>query len=223
MARHPSLTAPVLKADLITPVETMGRNEPCWCHSGLKYKRCHSGRERQAPVNVFEVEERLIAQLQEGYCSHPDPTGDPCSPTLAKAHTIQKKGGIAGIAEAGHVLTVKPIMKDLIESRGNPSPRKIGVNNASVFPGFCNKHDTTLFRPIEGKSLSLDKNTSFLFAYRAIAYERFAKDAQFKGIAAQRERIFVLSPKLGPNIPSCLRGWGANRQARNRWLEAEIR
>jgi hypothetical protein len=165
----------------------MGRNEPCWCRSGLKYKKCHLDRERQAPVNIFEVENRLIAELRQGYCSHPDPARDPCSPTITKAHTIQKKGGISVIAEAGHVLTVKPTMKDVIESEGNPAPRKIGVNNASIFPGFCNKHDTSLFRPIEGKSLSLDKDTAFLFSYRAIAYERFAKEAQFRGIAAQRE------------------------------------
>lgn len=187
MPAHPSLTAPLVKADLITPLETMGRNEPCWCRSGLKYKKCHLDREKQAPVNIFEVETRLIAQFREGYCSHPDPSNDPCSPKITKAHTVQKKGGITAIAEAGHVLTVKPTMKDMIESEGHPSPRKIGINNASVFPGFCNKHDTALFKPIEGKALSLNKDTAFLFSYRAIAYERFAKEAQFKAIAAQRE------------------------------------
>jgi hypothetical protein len=25
---------------------TMGRNEVCWCGSGLKYKKCHSDRDR---------------------------------------------------------------------------------------------------------------------------------------------------------------------------------
>jgi len=165
----------------------MGRNELCWCRSGLKYKKCHLDREQQTPINIFEVETRLIAQLREGYCSYPNPAGDPCGPTIAKAHTIQKKGGIAAIAEAGHVLTVKPTMKDMIESEGNPSPRKIGVNNASVFPGFCGKHDTTLFKPIEGKTLPLNRDAAFLFSYRAIAYERFAKEAQFKAIAAQRQ------------------------------------
>jgi hypothetical protein len=94
----------------------MGRNEPCWCRSGLKYKKCHLDRERQAPVNILDVENRLITELRRGYCSHPDPASDPCSPTITKAHTIQKKGGISAIAEAGHVLTVKPVMKDIIES-----------------------------------------------------------------------------------------------------------
>ena len=78
-------------------------------------------------------------------------------------------------------------MKDMIEFGGIPSPRKVGVNNASVFPGFCGKHDKTLFKPIESKFLQLNRDTAFLFSYRAIAYERFAKEAQFRGIAAQRE------------------------------------
>lgn len=165
----------------------MGPYELCWCQSGKKYKWCHFRREQQNPVNIFEVEAKMIAELRDGYCSHPDPVSDPCSSTITKAHTIQKKGGLAAIAEAGHVLTVKPTMKDLIETEGNPSPRKIGVNNASVFPGFCSKHDDSIFKPIEGKSLSLTNDTAFLFSYRAIAYERFAKEAQLRGTDIQRE------------------------------------
>ncbi len=63
----------------------------------------------------------------------------------------------------------------------------MGVNNASVFPGFCSKHDTMLFKSIEGKTLSLTKDTAFLFSYRAIAYERFAKEAQLRNTDIQRE------------------------------------
>jgi hypothetical protein len=187
MTSHPSLSAPRIEADLITPVEKMGRNEPCWCKSGSKYKNCHLGREQQAPINIFEVGEKLVDQFRQGYCSYPDKASDPCSSIITNAHTIQKKGGIAAIARAGHVLSVKPTMKDMIDSEGKPSPRKIGVNKASVFPGFCNKHDTSLFRPIEGKSLPLNKDTAFLLSYRAIAYERFAKEAQVRGIPAHRE------------------------------------
>ncbi|MET4258250.1 hypothetical protein ABIC09_003192 [Bradyrhizobium sp. S3.12.5] len=187
MAPHPSLNAPKIRPDPIQPVETMGPYELCWCRSGKKYKWCHFRREQQKPVNVFEIEGGIIAELRDGFCSHPDPSVDPCSATITKAHTVQKKGGLAAIAEAGHVLTVKPSMKEMIETDGNPQPRKVGVNNASVFPGFCSRHDTMLFKPIEGKTLSLTKDTAFLFSYRAIAYERFAKEAQFRSTEIQRE------------------------------------
>ena len=127
-----------------------------------------------------------MAELRDGYCSYPHPTTNPCSSTITKAHTIQKKGGLAAIAEAGHVLTVKPTLKEMIASDGKPSPHKIGVNNASVFPGFCSRHDDGLFKAIEGKVLSLTKDAAFLFAYRAIAYERFAKEAQLRAASIQR-------------------------------------
>ena len=165
----------------------MGPYDLCWCRSGKKYKWCHFRREKQKPINIFEIEAGMIAELRDGYCSHPDPVADPCSAAIAKAHTVQKKGGLAAIAEVGHVLTVKPTMKEMIETEGNPQPRKIGVNKASVFPGFCSRHDTTLFKPIEGQSLVLTKDTAFLFSYRAIAYERFAKEAQLRSTHIQRE------------------------------------
>lgn len=187
MAQHPSLGAPPIDGDPIKPVETMGPYEQCWCRSGKKYKWCHFRRDQQKPVNIFEIESKMIAELRKGYCSHPDPATDPCSATIAKAHTVQKNGGLAAIAEASHVLTVKPTMKHMIESEGNPFPRKIGINAASVFPGFCSKHDTILFRPIEGKSVTFNKDTAFLLAYRAIAYERFSKEAQLRGTDSQRE------------------------------------
>lgn len=181
MAPHPSLAAPIAIKNYkpLNPVEKMGRNEPCWCRSGKKHKKCHLVREGQKKINPFEHEQKLLAELRDGYCSHPAPHPDsPCSATIAKAHTVQKNGGLAAIAEDGHVLTVKPLMSEMIETKGNPQPRRIGVRNASVFPGFCSTHDSVLFRSIEGKSLLITKESAFLFSYRAIAYERFSKEAQ---------------------------------------------
>lgn len=166
----------------------MGRNKLCWCLSGKKYKKCHSGREGQEKINAYEFEQKMLDELRKGYCSHPAPSPDsPCSTTITKAHTVQKKGGLTAIAEAGHVLTVKPIMKEMIKTGGNPQPRRIGVKLASVFPGFCSNHDSALFKPIEGKSLTLNTETSFLFSYRAVAYERFSKEAEHRNTLNMRE------------------------------------
>jgi len=165
----------------------MGPYELCWCQSGKKFKWCHFRRDEQDPIDNFAIEAELRDALRKGYCSHPGREADPCSRKIVKAHTIQKKGGLSAIADAGHVMTVKPIMKDMIESEGIPSPRRIGIGNASVFPGFCGKHDDALFKPIERKEVPLDTDNAFLFAYRAIAYERFAKEAQRQGTQVQRE------------------------------------
>lgn len=187
MINHPSLVAPRLSLThrRLSPCEKMGRNERCWCLSGKKFKHCHLIRETLEPVNVYEQEQRMFAEFRDGYCSLPGP--DPCSSLIVKAHTIQRKGGLAAIAENNHVLTVKPLMKEMMLSSGKPQPRKIGLNSASVFPGFCSKHDSETFKPIEGKSLNLDSQSAFLFSYRAIAYERFSKEAEGRINAMMRE------------------------------------
>ncbi len=226
MKLHASLKAPPLQVVPIAPVPSMRRNDSCWCRSGLKYKKCHLNRELQEPINIFELEAKLVAQARAGYCSHPDPSNDPCSSIIIRSHTVQKKGGIAAIAEAGHVLTVKPVMKDMMATSGNPKPRKVGVNSASVFPGFCNKHDTTLFKPIEGSVLTLDKNSAFLFSYRAIAYERFSKEAQWKGLVAMREGRqgqVALPPRADPVVLGRDLHRRPGRQAGHGLLEEALR
>jgi hypothetical protein len=187
MAAHPSLSASPVQARPLNPVKKMGRNRPCWCLSGVKYKHCHFHREEQNAINVFQIEAKYLDEFQNGYCSYPNQTADPCSLTISDAHTIQRRGGLAAIAENGHVLTVLPKMKELIKTNGNPSPREVGVGKASVFPGFCSKHDDVIFKSVEGKSLILNKDSAFLFSYRAIAFERFKKEAQLRGAEAQRE------------------------------------
>lgn len=127
----------------------------------------------------------MFAELRDGYCSLP--AADPCSSKIIKAHTIQRRGGLAAISDSNHVLTVKPRMKDMIQSSGNPQPRKIGLKDASVFPGFCSKHDSESFKPIEGKTLNLESRSAFLFSYRAIAYERYSKEAEGRFNAIMRE------------------------------------
>ncbi|MER3426405.1 MAG: preprotein translocase subunit SecA, partial [Thermoleophilia bacterium] len=36
-----AVAAPVVKQRVVSEREKIGRNEPCWCGSGKKYKRCH--------------------------------------------------------------------------------------------------------------------------------------------------------------------------------------
>lgn len=221
MEAHPSLSAQFIEPEPIRPVEAMGPYEPCWCMSGKKYKWCHHRREQEKPINIFEVESGMLAELRAGYCSHPDPSDDPCSTTITRAHTVQRRGGLAAIAEDGHVLTVKPTMKSMIETQGNPAPRKIGVGNASVFPGFCSKHDTTIFKPIEGKTVTIDASTAFLFAYRAIAYERFAKEAQLRSAPIQAEmdrgKPFRTQVQIQSYLNSVLAGIKIGMDDVNRW------
>jgi hypothetical protein len=78
-------------------------------------------------------------------------------------------------------------MRAMIDHGGNPPPSKISIRSASVFPGFCAGHDGQLFRIVEDNDISFTADEAFLLAYRAIAYERFAKHWELRASALHRE------------------------------------
>ena len=51
----------------------------------------------------------------------------------------------------------------------------IGINKASTFTGFCQRHDTELFSPLETRPFTASKEQLFLLAYRALSKELYAK------------------------------------------------
>lgn len=187
MKPHPSVSTPFVAPKPLPPQREMQRNANCWCGSGLKWKKCHRDRELQTPINVFELGDAMTERFERGYCSHPLKGSGNCSSGIIASHTIQRRGGLSLIQEEGHVLATKPTFQSTFKNKGRPVPRRVGVNKASTFPGFCNKHDTELFRPIENTDTALNPLAAFLYSYRAIAYERFTKDAALEIVSLQRQ------------------------------------
>ena len=186
MLLHPSLTSPYTGPPPLKAVAKMKPNEPCWCGQGMKWKKCHKGREDEEPFNVFNVEDDARKRGRKGYCSH-SLEGQGCSDKIISSHTVQRAGGLAAIAEGkSRVLTVKPNLRSLMDHDGHPPPTQVGMGKASVFPGFCEAHDDTLFKAIEGDDVEFTADEALLFAYRAIAYERFTKAVQVANARIQR-------------------------------------
>lgn len=175
MAKHPSLNLPFKQPSRLQPRRKMGRNETCWCGSQKKWKDCHYRREEQVPENIEAQLKAMRTEFKKGYCLHPKASDDTCSKKIIRSHTLQRKGGLSAIAENGHVISIKIGFEKLYEHEGRVIPDKIGLRSASTFMGFCNRHDTEMFRPVEtGKALLTDENC-FLLSYRALAYEYFQK------------------------------------------------
>src|SRR5689334_10413903 len=152
----------------------IGRNEPCWCGSGKKYKRCHLTRERQEPLQLNEVlGEVRDAQVQK-MCLHPLASKETCSGEAIKAHTVPRSS-LRKIARDGHVYRISGDLPTLIKTQGKLSPRLIGINKASIFTGFCAHHDHTTFQPFEDGSYKSIAQASFLLGYRALCLELFNK------------------------------------------------
>jgi hypothetical protein len=184
---HPSLEAPALMVSLLNPKRTMGRNERCWCGSNRKWKHCHRDREDQKPTPVFQHVHELREKLLEGRCVHPEAGSAVCSGEAISAHTIQRNGGLSAIAELGHVISVKSAFEDLHKNAGGFVPRKVGVRSASTFTGFCNRHDTTMFRPVEAGEKRLTSENCFLLSFRALAYELIIKQAAIESLPLMRD------------------------------------
>ena len=155
----------------------ISRNEPCWCGSGQKYKKCHLNRSIEEAYSI----NRLIAELKSKTfhkeCMHPDASNGSCSRKIIDAHTIQKKGPLKSIAdESSHVYCFRT------DQNGKDVVSKLGWQKASTFKGFCAEHDKAMFSPIEDELYSGSKRQSFIAGYRAVALEYFKKISVVKGL-----------------------------------------
>ena len=53
--------------------------------------------------------------------------------------------------------------------------------------GFCDKHDNSMFQPVERQSVPLTAHSCFLLGFRAISHELFLKKAKLRGLKLMRE------------------------------------
>ncbi|WP_458718142.1 SEC-C domain-containing protein [Pseudomonas gregormendelii] len=157
----------------------LGRNDPCWCGSKLKYKKCHLGRDKQPAANIGDAHEALRKFNTSKTCSVPPALQSECTSKIVRAHTVSKSSSLKEISVDGHVLSFYSNAKENIKA-GKLSPAKIGINKASTFSGFCSHHDKTLFAPIEDNPFVVNYEHCFLVAYRAVSSEVYVKNAGSK-------------------------------------------
>jgi hypothetical protein len=152
----------------------IGRNDPCWCGSGKKYKRCHLSREDAPSPNVGDF---INAQRHSTptLCFHPNASSANCSGKIIKAHTVQRNGGLSQIAKDGHVYTAANDISSVIQNQGEITLKLTGLKTATTFTGFCNRHDTEIFKPIETVPFNPSSEHAFLLAYRVLCKELYAK------------------------------------------------
>ena len=159
----------------------IGRNDPCWCGSDKKYKRCHLGREAQPELGQQEAIKRFVKRSKKGQCLHPDASPKTCSGRVIKAHTIQRNGGLDHIAKDGHVYNALFHPSKLPRRRHNLNTNlnRVGIGEASTFKGFCSHHDNELFTSIDDKPFNGDIEQIMLLGYRSICHELHSKRFAF--------------------------------------------
>ena len=156
-----------------------------------------------------------------------------CEEEPIRSHSQQCEGALRRIARNGKVYGVQSELRAYTKrvytdiSDANPKIELVGINEASTFYGFCNRHDTELFKAIEcGRTLERDSSEQLLALYRrAFSYMIYCvcKEAFVWGTHADNsgnqyvEEMFLLSqpkfinlmngfwPRLWrPNAFSCL-------------------
>ena len=163
----------------------IGRNEPCWCNSGKKYKYCHLDRDKQGRITVQDAIKGNKKAL-ERKCLHPEANEIICD-KIIKAHSIQRANILEKISKNKHVYCFSSEIGDLIKNNGWIKPKLIGINDASTFTGFCNYHDTKTFKPIELNWIEILNEHIFLIAYRSLCKEIYAKKFQSNMIPLTKE------------------------------------
>lgn len=165
----------------------LGRNEPCWCGSKVKYKKCHLNRSSAVPLTRDQFERRSKNISSSKKCSVSESRKHECRGNVVRAHTISKSGSLRQIAEKGLVMGTKPNLAELEKTDGRITLTAEGVSKASTFTGFCAHHDKSLFAPLEDNPITLSSEQLFLLAYRAFSRELYAKETNVKTAELLRE------------------------------------
>lgn len=146
--------------------------EECPCGSRKKFKFCCFKKAKEAVRNTKNHSNNYtvdrIRNMATNFWKETDfelcfVGGKECHGKIKSAHSIQNNRILNRISEDGHVYTI-----ELTVTENGPEPyfKKISRNKASTFFGFCDYHDTQIFKPIEIVSYENNPKQNFLFAYR---------------------------------------------------------
>lgn len=146
------------------------RNKKCWCDSGKKFKNCHLDREKMMPMTIQEEQEHLKKIDKDLKLCLFNKFENSCSKDIIKAHSVSKELFLRKISRNNKVYSLKI---DMIKYK--ISIKDIGINEASIFYGFCNKHDTNLFKDFEMEEFMASSNQLLKIGYRSLCLEIFKK------------------------------------------------
>ena len=158
----------------------LGRNDPCHCGSGVKYKKCCLDKTASTNLNAWEFDSAFTKAKLDGKCLFVEPStllacGKPC----IKSHTISKKF-LKRISKDGNFYNFINTVQDLKKSGGELKEKLVGINKASTLSLFCDTHDSKIFAPIEQRELIPNSEQCFLLTYRTICMEYTKKIASVK-------------------------------------------
>ena len=149
----------------------LGRNDPCWCGSGKKYKKCHLTRAEQPRATPGQIEQAVRERWRVKACLHPNAAAGVCG-KIIDAHTVQRSGALREIVDSKNL--VRTFYQVRPDKSGGITPRTVGWRQASTFTGFCSVHDG-VFELVERQVFTGTPEQCFLLSYRSICFEMYQK------------------------------------------------
>lgn len=126
-------------------------------------------RNNELPLSKFKHD--LWKNYKAKICLHPD--AEQCEGSICRAHTISKSSTLQKIInKENKVLSFFPI-----DLEGPKIHKKGWKKDATVFLGFCQKHDDQTFSKIEKSDFIETDEQCFLIGYRALCHEYYMKKA----------------------------------------------
>lgn len=128
-------------------------------------------------------------------CLHPK-----CNENAIKGHALHKEGILRKMTDDGHLYSMNPsMMQGINKSLYDPlDVIKIGIEKVTLFRGYCNYHDTELFKDIEVKKLEVNnKKQEALLFLRAISHEHRVKE---EVLLYMNERIRYIEKNFGGSL-----------------------
>lgn len=141
--------------------------------------------ERTDAFDLESYQSEIQQKMRKGRCLHYD-AGVRCS-RIIDAHSIQKNGALSLIADAGNVYAISRNFTDVKKSRGGVCFTRQGIGMVSTFRGFCERHDTEVFAPIDTRPLQPTTQQVLLYAYRSLCREVFVKEGAFQSLEQQAQ------------------------------------
>ena len=163
----------------------IGRNDPCWCGSGLKYKKCHLLREKEKRLPLSAVWDKAKRERSFKVCLHPQASEETCGRVIS-SHTLQRARVLKAISRNNHVHSFYPFQS---RDNGDLTLHKWGWREASTFNAFCDRHDGKTFESLEKSEFTGSKEQIFLIGYRAICWELYQKIQEFKVTPVMRDNL----------------------------------
>jgi len=140
-------------------------------------------REQEKPFTLGKLQklQRDVFWRKRG-CMYPKSSQSACDGKIIDSHTIQRKGPLSKIVDdSGHVMHFEPSG----DSAGLEA-QSIGWRKASTFPGYCRRHDSELFGPIENIAFDGGHEQCVLHAFRNLCNEIYRKQALIDSLKFQK-------------------------------------